>query len=200
MPPVSFVAVRLSKRFLLAALLALALGGAALLARVLVPALTWHGPAVGVRGQPAAVLAAARPGEPAPQFTLVGPDGKTVSLAALRGRPVILYFWATWCRYCQETLPELQALRHARSRAGLEVLAVNILESSAKVRAYLRQHGISLPVLLDHDGRVSQLYAVRATPSYYLIDPEGVLRDVLIGAVPPEELAARLESLLSSED
>lgn len=198
MPFVPFVTVTLPKRLLVAALAALVIGGAAwLIARAGEPA---RRPSFApAQSAGIAAEAAAVPGEPAPDFMLPNLQGEPVSLASLRGRPVIVYFWATWCHYCLETMPELQSLRQQHQPAGLEILAVNILESADKVRAHARRHGLTLPILLDQEGRVTQNYAVRATPAYYLIDRSGNVREILIGAAHPEELAQRLEAILSSE-
>lgn len=137
-------------------------------------------------------------GEPAPDFSLVDLSGRVISLSSLRGRPVIVYFWATWCHYCIETMPRLQAARAEHQLAGLEVLAVNILENPDRVRAHARRHGLSLPILLDRDATVTQAYLVRATPSYYFIDRGGILRHIAVGALDPDALADHLDSLLAA--
>ena len=137
-------------------------------------------------------------GEQAPDFSLPNLAGANVALSSLRGRPVVLYFWATWCHYCLEAMPELEAVRAEYKEAGLEVLAVNILENPEKVRAHVRRHNLSLPILLDLEALVTQSYVVRATPTYFLIDHEGILRDVIVGSPDPGVLQGRLQSILQS--
>lgn len=146
---------------------------------------------------PAETLVEARQGEPAPDFTLTDLEGKAHSLAAYRGRPVILYFWASWCPYCTNEMPQLNRVRAAYQDAGLEILAVNILEQAAKVRSVSRSLGIEYPVLLDEAGVVTRTFAVRATPTYVLIDREGVFRDVIVGSPREGVLKAKLEPLLA---
>ena len=110
----------------------------------------------------------------APAFTLAALDGRSVSLASLRGHTVLLYFWASWCPYCVKELPSTmeELARRYRDRK-LVVLAVNIEEGRDKVRAWVKQHGVTVPVLLDGDGEVSGEFRVTATPTAVLVDQEG---------------------------
>lgn len=197
MAAVPFISVVIPKRRIIVALLVISAGGAAWLAA------HWLGqpgrtarPSLAVSSS-AAIEVLAEPGKPAPGFTLMDLEGREVSLGSFYGRPVVLYFWATWCHYCLEALPELQAARQKHMDSGLEILAVNILESPDKVRAYARRHGLALPILLDLEARVTQEYAVRATPTYYFIDAVGTLQGVLVGAARPGELDERLQALLA---
>lgn len=146
---------------------------------------------------PAETVVEARQGEPAPDFTLTDVDGKAHSLAAYRGRPVVLYFWASWCPYCTNEMPQLNRVRAAYQEAGLEILAVNILEQPAKARSVSRSLGVEYPVLLDETGAVTRTFAVRATPTYVLIDREGIYRDVIVGSPREGVLQAKLEPLLA---
>jgi peroxiredoxin len=110
----------------------------------------------------------------APAFTLADLDGRATSLASLRGQAVLLYFWATWCPYCQKELPaSVQDLARRYQDRKLVVLAVNIEEGRDKVRAWVKKHGVTVPVLLDGDGEVSGEYRVTATPTAILVDRDG---------------------------
>lgn len=153
-------------------------------------------PATAGLADPAQTSAPLSVGQPAPDFSLPDLSGKQVIRSSFQGRPVIVYFWATWCHYCRESMPHLEAAKAQHQADGLEVLAINILESADRVRAHARRHGISLPILLDLEAKATQAYLVRATPSYYFIDPEGVLRDVVVGSLEPEALQERIESIL----
>lgn len=135
-------------------------------------------------------------GREAPDFTLTRLDGSRTALSAYRGRPVILYFWATWCSYCIEGMPELHALKRQYEEQGLEILAIDIMESADKVGRSVAAHGITLPVLLDDAGRVTEQYLVKATPTYIFIDRDGVYRDILVGAAREGALEGRLHPLL----
>jgi peroxiredoxin len=98
-------------------------------------------------------------GHAAPEFQLPSLDGQTVSLAALRGRPVVIHFAATWCPFCNAELPNLIALDRAYKARGVQVLIVDINESRSKVERWARKHGVTFPVLLDADGAVAKRYA-----------------------------------------
>lgn len=140
----------------------------------------------------------ARVGHPAPDFTLRDVDGRAHALSAYRGRPVLVYFWATWCHYCHEALPELVNLKQAHQGAGFEILAVNILEGPDKVRAYQMERQLPFPLLLDPDAAVSDAYLVRATPTYALIDRDGLLNHLFVGTPRRGAIQARLLPLLET--
>jgi cytochrome c biogenesis protein CcmG, thiol:disulfide interchange protein DsbE len=115
-------------------------------------------------------------GKRAPAFVLPALDGGRVSLADLRGRVVMLYFWASWCPYCAKELPTtIEAVRHEFGDRGLDVLAIDIQEPADKVAAWTKQRAVTTRVLLDAEGAVSQLYGVTGTPTVYLIGRDGRL-------------------------
>jgi peroxiredoxin len=121
-------------------------------------------------------------GEPSP---VVLPDlaGRPVTLGDQRGRVVLLYFWATWCPYCTKEMPtSLQALHTEFRDQGLAILAINLAEPRAQVEAWVREHGLTFPVLLDGTGAVSSSYRVRATPTVILIDRRGQLLGRAVGS------------------
>jgi peroxiredoxin len=155
------------------------LGTPSVLGLALVGAVLMGGPRAGDSAEPsteamAALDLAPLPRAAAPAFTLADLDGRAVSLASLRGQTVLLYFWATWCPYCQKELPAtVQDLARRYRDRRLVVLAVNIQEGRDKVRAWVKKHGLSVPVVLDGDGEVSGEYRVTATPTAVLVDRDG---------------------------
>jgi peroxiredoxin len=113
-------------------------------------------------------------GKRAPAFVLPALDGGRVALADLRGRVVMLYFWASWCSYCAKELPTtIETVRRELGDRGLDVLAIDIQEPVDKVATWVRQRGVTTRVLLDGEGVVSQLYGVTGTPTVYLIGRDG---------------------------
>jgi thiol-disulfide isomerase/thioredoxin len=158
-------------------------------------ALVWPTASRGADPTPEALAAlqlAPTPRAAAPAFSLSGLDGGAQSLAGQRGRVVLLYFWATWCGYCQRELPTTieQLARRYRDR-GLVVLAVNIEEGRDGVRTWVRRHGVTVPVLLDTDGDVSAEYRVTATPTVVLVDREGRSLARAVGTRPWTDAQAR---------
>ena len=126
----------------------------------------------------------ARVGEPAPDFKLQNLDGQYISLSDLRGKPVLINFWATWCPPCRDEMPYLQKIYEEWSGKGLVVLAIDIGESHSKVKEFLKTHNLSLPVLLDTKENVGRKYNITAIPTSFLIDSDGVIREKIIGAFP----------------
>ncbi|MBX5467325.1 MAG: TlpA family protein disulfide reductase [Firmicutes bacterium] len=120
-------------------------------------------------------------GQPAPAFALETAEGTTVSLAALRGRPVILNFWATWCPWCKQELPAFESVKR-RYGSRIALYGVDIQESPSTVRAWLRHHRLDYPVLLDTTGGVAAAYAVEAVPTTVFIGPDGRIAAIHTGA------------------
>ncbi len=126
-------------------------------------------------------------GSLAPDFQFYNPQEELVSLSDLRGEPVILNFWATWCGPCVYEMPYLQEVYEEWSDKGLVLLAINIRGTSSQVEEFLRSHGLSLPVLLDSQGAVAARYNIRAYPTTFFIDKEGTIQAVRVGAFPNKE-------------
>jgi peroxiredoxin len=124
---------------------------------------------------------------PAPDFQLVSLSGETVRLSDLRGIPVLVNFWATWCGPCLLEMPAIQS-RYDRHQSEFAVLAVNYDEPIEQVRPYVDQLGLTFDVLLDPAGEVQRLYRVRGYPTTYLVDAEGVIRIQHIGLMSEEQL------------
>jgi peroxiredoxin/lysophospholipase L1-like esterase len=123
-------------------------------------------------------------GKPAPDFTLEDLSGKSVALKSLRGRVVVLDFWATWCGPCRASLPHLEQLHKDLSGAGVQVLAVNLREDKPTAQKFVEANGLTMPVLLDTTGKVAERYAVSGIPQTVVVDKNGVIARVLIGFSP----------------
>jgi peroxiredoxin len=126
-------------------------------------------------------------GNLAPSFQLNDLEGKTVSLGDLRGKPVILNFWATWCRPCVDEMPYLQQVREEWSAKGVMLLAINIDASSSEVSQFLQTHKLSLSVLLGYKADVAGRYNIRYIPTTFFIDKDGIIQAVKVGAFPNKE-------------
>jgi peroxiredoxin len=128
-------------------------------------------------------FAVSRPAEPmpAPEFELPDLAGQTVRLADFRGRVVVLNFWATWCVPCREEMPALETLARELGPRGLVVVAVNFKESRRDVEAFVREHDLRFPMLLDTEGRISERYQVFALPTTAVVDRRGMLVGTVLG-------------------
>jgi peroxiredoxin len=138
---------------------------------------------------------AARPplvGGPAPEITLKDLRGQDVRLSDLRGKIVLLNFWATWCKPCKEEMPAMQASYDKLRGQGLVVLAVNELEDTEKVIEHVRKHGHTFLVVMDHDNVVANRYGVVGLPVSFLVDRQGIVREQIFGSLLTEERIAEL--------
>lgn len=144
-------------------------------------------------------IPAPRAGFLAPDFTLTTADGDTVTLSALRGHPVIVNLWASWCGPCRAEMPALQRIHEAYQDTGLILLAVNATpqDSESAALAFAAELGLTFPILFDTVGEASRLYELRALPSTYFIGPDGTIQEVVIGGPMAEALLrTRVEQLL----
>ena len=130
-------------------------------------------------------------GASAPAFETRLLSGEPLNLAELRGQPVILNFWASWCGPCARELPLLD---RANSQA-VKVIAINFGESEEDVAAFLAEHPVSLPVALDPDGKVARRYRVSALPTSFFIDAQGIIRHKRAGEVTAKALEAGLKAV-----
>jgi len=126
-------------------------------------------------------------GTTAPDFQFQSPEGQATSLNDLRGKPVLINFWQTRCPPCVHEMPYLQQVYDEWSDKGLVVLAINVGESSSKVKSFLKSQGLSLPVLRDSHGDVAIMYNIQYFPTTFLIDKDGIIQGGKIGAFQSKE-------------
>ncbi len=131
---------------------------------------------------------------PAPDFRLAKLDGGVLRLSELKGKAVIVNFWATWCGPCKKEMPLFSAA-YAKAGGALEIVAVNVKESADVARPFRDEWGLAFPVVLDSDGRVAQQYVVNGLPVSYFIDANGVVQDLWIGGLDQEKLDKRLRTV-----
>ena len=148
---------------------------------------------------PTGKSAAARQGRAAPNFRLAGADegNNPAALTDFRGKWVLLNFWASWCPPCRDETPDLQSFFEHNANEGLVVLGVNQQEKADAANTFLREFGVTYPVVLDTDGEVSETYGVgRGLPISFLIAPSGVIEKVYFGRLSDDnfnEIAAKLQ-------
>ncbi len=135
-------------------------------------------------------------GQPAPDFEMAYPGGQRVRLSDLRGQPVLINFWATWCAPCRVEMPELVKAYEAHRQHGLVILAVNVRESAQQVQPFVDEFGMDFPVVLDLDGEISRQYQVRNLPSSIFVGRDGLISVRWVGVLSPEQLRKHLERIL----
>ncbi|GIW04864.1 MAG: hypothetical protein KatS3mg059_1484 [Thermomicrobiales bacterium] len=134
-----------------------------------------------------------RPGQRAPNFRLESLSGAPVTLAEFLGRPVLLNFFASWCANCREEM----AVLDTASQQNVVVIGVNLRESNEAVSRLATETGASFPLLLDRQGTVTRAYRVSNLPATFAIDASGTVRDVVLGPVDAERLAALIHAASS---
>jgi len=139
----------------------------------------------------------ARIGSVAPDFTLPGLDGRPLTLSGLRGRVVVLSFFASWCNPCEQDMPILErAQREDGNR--IAVIGVNYQDFPNDTRAFMKRLGVTFPTLIEDstDNPVAGRYDVHAMPDTVFIDAQGVVRDRLFGPTTEHDLQAAVDALV----
>ena len=147
--------------------------------------------------RPAPTLA--RIGEPAPAFALSDLDGNRLSLGDLRGRPVIVNFWASSCAPCVDEFPLLTSAAAAHRSDGLAVVGIVVRDSSVAARDFLARMGATWPSAMDPGDAVAMQYAIIGPPDSFFIDRDGVVVSRQIGPLSAADLERRLAGILGEE-
>jgi len=135
-------------------------------------------------------------GQQAPDFALNDLDDRPVQLYRLRGRPVVINFWATWCPPCRAEAPALQAA-YQRYQDRVALLGVDEREDAATVLQFASEFGLTYPLLLDQNGDASMLYQVLGIPTTVVLDAEGVVRVRHVGPLTVDQFAQYVDPLLA---
>lgn len=139
----------------------------------------------------AASVAALSKGSKAPEIGLEDLKGRTIRMSALRGKVVVVDFWASWCGPCKEEMPVLDRLYDKYRGKGLVVIGVNQDRDVGNVKGFLRRNAVSFPVVHDAKHQVAKRYRPGKMPSSYVIDRRGIVRHVHEGFRSSD--ASRLE-------
>lgn len=139
------------------------------------------------------VEAGVQVGEHAPNFRLQLDDGRTLTLEDLRGRPLLINHWATWCGPCRLEMPEI--MKAAAANPELVVLAVNMMQARSQIEPFAAEFNMDVPVVIDPTGEVSDLYAVRGLPTTILIDRQGMISAIWAGLLTEAKLDEMLKTL-----
>jgi cytochrome c biogenesis protein CcmG/thiol:disulfide interchange protein DsbE len=138
----------------------------------------------------------------APDFTLDKLDGGQLTLSDLRGHPVLLNLWASWCLPCRSEMPAIEKSYHRYKDAGLIVVGLNMTsqDSESDARAFVQELGLTFPIVLDRDGAVRDRYQLLGLPSTFFIDRKGIIRSVIVGGPMGEAtIQSHIEDLIQEK-
>ena len=121
-------------------------------------------------------------GDSAPTFRTQRLDGNNVDFpSAAAGRPLVIRFWADWCKYCEPEMKAIEVVYLRHKGKGLEVFAINAGQDKPAVAAFISKLGVTYPVLLDESASIAKRYGVVGLPTTYFVDAKGVVRGKVIG-------------------
>ena len=137
-------------------------------------------------------------GNPAKSFTVTALDGKTVSLDSLKGKTVVLNFWATWCPPCRAEIPEFVQFYRDFEKKGVVIIGLGVNDSDAALQEFSKTNRINYPVANDKGNRVVSLYGgIRSIPTTFVIDRNGIIRDMRVVGIDRQELLKMVKPRLS---
>jgi len=135
-------------------------------------------------------------GEVAPDFRLPTLDGETVQLSELRGHPVVVNFWASWCNPCRQEFPLLDKAVREHEKDGLVIVGVTFRDIESDSRDFVEETDATWPQAVDDDGAVARTFGVRTIPVTFFVDAEGVVAARLFGFSSPDALEGPLRRIL----
>lgn len=137
----------------------------------------------------------AQTGKSAPDFTLPLSTGGTLALASLRGKPVYLNFFASWCPPCNEEAPDVNALQKKYAARGFTVVAVDELENAKSAESFRKKYSLVYPAVVD-GGALQEQYAVNGLPVHVFIGRDGVIRSIVEGELSKVQIEKRIQAIL----
>lgn len=134
----------------------------------------------------------------APDFLLERLDGGEMRLSDLRGQPVVLNFWATWCKPCRQEMPQFVQAYNQFEDQGLVIVGLNLQEGKSIVRPFADDFGIRFPIAIDRDGEVGDRYRLLGLPTTFFIGRDGVIRSVFTGPFQEASRGTNVQGAIDS--
>ena len=136
-------------------------------------------------------------GQPAPPFQTFTADGTPFHFpAAFAGKPLVIRFWADWCKYCEGEMKAIENVYQRHRSQGLQVLAVNAGQDKPAVAAFMQKIGVSYPALLDEQSKIARSYGVVGLPTTYFVDARGIVRGKIVGEADEATFERQVAELL----
>ena len=135
-------------------------------------------------------------GSIAPTFQTFRADGGAEHFpAAYFGKPLVIRFWADWCKYCEGEMKAIETVYQA-NKGKLQVLAINAGQDKATINAFIRKIGVTYPALLDENSAIARSYGVVGLPTTFFIDGKGIVRGKIVGEADEATFARHVQELL----
>jgi DsbE subfamily thiol:disulfide oxidoreductase len=136
-------------------------------------------------------------GQKAPDAGMSEVNGGAINLENFKGKVILLNFWATWCPPCIKEMPFLEAAYEKYKAEGLVIVGINYNEDKETVLHFIQGKGVTFPVAIDKDLRMTRTYQVLSLPATFIIDRKGIIRDKYRGEMTKEIFSEKVEPLLS---
>lgn len=149
---------------------------------------------------PMELVPAPKVGSPAPEIGLADLEGRQVTLASLKGKVVLINFWASWCPPCEKEMGDLQTLYAEEASNGLVVLGINEGEEPGRAAEFLKRKGITFPTVLDQGMQATGRYEVFGLPNSFFIDANGVVRARVVGPFSLDDMRSHLARVRQGHD
>jgi len=141
-----------------------------------------------------------RAGDKAPDFKVLGLDGQVYRLSELRGKTVVLNFWATYCDPCRQEMPDLQKQADKWVDAGVVVVGMNVGEGRVTVNNFIQQYQIRFPIYLDSDEQIRRSFGVREYPTTFFIRPDGRVHTVKTGMMNEPYIERTIAAIVAESE
>lgn len=136
-------------------------------------------------------------GDLAPDFELKdATTGQPVSLLSLRGKPVWLNFWASWCQGCKDEMPIIESVYQKYRPSGIQVVGIDVQESPETVLGFISSNGFNWTFLLDNDGKTTDRFFVNGLPYHVFIGPDGVIKAIHPGVLDQAGMETYIQQIL----
>lgn len=139
-----------------------------------------------------------RTGDKAPDFATKGLDGKSYKLADLKGKPIVLNFWGTFCPPCRTEMPDLQKQADKWSASGVTIIGMNLGENAVTVKSFIDQYKIRFPIYMDEEDTIRKAYGVNQYPTTFFIRPDGKIHEIKIGVMDEAYIDQTVTAMLAA--
>lgn len=139
-----------------------------------------------------------RNGKEAPAFSLLDLNGQVHRLSDYRGKVVVINFWGTFCPPCREEMPAIQKQYEKWREKGLVVLGLNLNESAVTIQGFVRQTGVTFPILFDKDLLIAKKYNVTAYPTTFFVSPDGIIQNIFVGGMTENYIQQQIDQIFKS--